>query len=620
MDAVQQRTSQEVQMSHNTGPSIQPWLICPVVESDEETEQVLRYIKFVEKITRFKAFVTFFGNQSLGSRSVISKSLQQRMMDTFCRPAIVAGSEIGDLNRIVNADTLALVIFNGLKDPVLKELLSMPDSLMFVFIYQSERKEPLNSTQITEFFDWCFKRRFFKSLIIFKQDNTYKAWSYRYVTSVIIHQLTDDFLKNMNRQNYHEFLQVRNYRWLVTMYERIPEAFLYNSTDQKDLTGGHVSLGGVNGFVLTTFLRYVNGKMDILSFANRSDLELNGQRLAGNRTVDIGANLIQNHSVALYSGIAKMSRACLVVPSADRLPLSRYYSYSFKGSLRMFTVFIYLANVVIKRLTYPHKSLGSILFTSLMIISTQEMDNRAFRHLRLPDRFIHLSTTVFNLLIGSIICGTLITALNLGYYKQEIVDEQTFLNSGLQVMISDNDQLRLFENNEFPNILVDRLLIVDKRTQERHFFGLNRSYAYFVESDHLLLISHMQKRLTRPKLRMASNKLCTVNHNYRFQVRPELPAVSVLNSFLDRAHESGLLWQWIATALFHVQQMGLVTQAPYEPSERFPLPLSYFKGLLTTCAVLILTSLLVFVLEFAYANWTKRRNRLQRDRINHHVI
>jgi len=80
------------------------------------------------------------------------------------------------------------------------------------------------------------------------------------------------------------------------------------------------------------------------------------------------------------------------------------------------------------------------------------------------------------------------------------------------------------------------------------------------------------------------------------------------------AHEAGLFNKWKSITFSHAQLIGLVSQAPYEPAEKFPLPLDYFRTSCVAYFICISFSLTVFVLECAYTHWSRRRTRLQRNR------
>ncbi|XP_062134271.1 uncharacterized protein LOC133844344 [Drosophila sulfurigaster albostrigata] len=387
----------------------------------------------------------------------------------------------------------------------------------------------------------------------------------------------------------------------------MPEAYLYNSTDQKDITNGNVSLGGFNGYLIVNFLRHLNGTMDILSFANHSDLMMNAKRLAGGRYIDAGANFVTDQSMTEYTSFIGGTRYCIVVPSAERLPLEDYPKHLMHISVHLFLCFVILVNVMLKRIAYPRMSFTAILYASLKVSMMQGISCREFRNLRSSDKLLQVFIHLYNLLMTSLICSKFIRLFTLGVYEPEIDDVQTLVQSGLRIMIFDDEHIRIFNDIELPRNLSDRLLFVDRKEFEKHFFALNRSLAYIATSGHTMQLDYVQEQLSRPKLRIASSQLCTVYQNLRLPIRYDMSTTYFVDSFIRRVQEADLFDKWMKMTLLHARKIGLVTQAPYEPSEMLPLPLALFENLFVKFFMGLTLSFIVFVIECILSFWKKRR-------------
>lgn len=392
------------------------------------------------------------------------------------------------------------------------------------------------------------------------------------------------------------------------MYICIVSSFQYNIT-----TRGTVKrvLGGENGIMMNEFVRYIQGSMELFCFNNRSDLDRNIERITGDRSIDIGVNIVANNSLLNLTPVVMQSRLCLIVPVARRMALHNYYPHCMKGSIYLFWLFVVVVNALIKRLSNPNMTWSELCFSGFYLLIGVCPIGRGFRRLRPAGKIIESFTQLYLMIMVSLICSALTTSFTLGYYEPEIKDAQSLLESGLRIMVNDPEDLRAFEQNELPRELLPRVLFVDRSVRQRHFLSLNVSYAYLIETYKWGNLGVIQGRLRKPKFKLAPDQLCTSYRTLVFDVRPDLPNAYMFYWFVTASKESGLNKKWRRMGLDKAQQLGIISPAPYEPIQEFPLPLEYFTRIFSVYAILMLASLVVFVLEHMHMLWLKRREQQQ---------
>lgn len=381
--------------------------------------------------------------------------------------------------------------------------------------------------------------------------------------------------------------------------------FQYNGTDQKDLTGGHVSLGGQTGIMLVEFMRSMRWLMDIIPMSN--DDEYQRERA----TYDLGANLVSNIIYAKQSPLIISTRSCIVLPYERILAVELYY-HTVNGdySLCVFVAFYVCVMIIFIRLLHPHTAWPSILFRGYSVTIGGTVTNRTFRQMHLSEKFFLICIQLYSVVISGIFSSFLATALTTGLRNPDIVDTNGFLATDLRIMIHNPEMFDIFESNQLPKELTDRLIIVDRDTHNRHLYSLNDSFAYVVDEHQWPLINYIQERLYKPKLKLAPDVFCGNHRFLRFPIHQPLKYTQRLADFVSNIQGSGLLDYWIKIGLYQTKQAGHVHQAPHKSLSQPPLPLQYFKNCFIFYGICLLISLVAMILELVLMYWRSRQNNL----------
>ncbi|TDG52310.1 hypothetical protein AWZ03_001140 [Drosophila navojoa] len=507
----------------------------PIVEAEEDNGILIAIIAEVDRFALHRNFITYSGHQehSLGA-------LQHSLMETFHRPLIVAGPEIGLLHNIITDRNLILIFLN---DP--------PDALL--------RSVDQSLTSIKD------------------------------VSTIFVYKIKD----NMLPKYFVEFL----FNWCLDK-----DIHNYKTRD------GHVTLGGRIGLMLQELMHYMNGTMDFLTLSYSEYQKVMNGGSIDDRSINILANLEPCSFVDPYIPFLMTTRICLIVPYRRKVPLQSYISYFDKRkTLVAFMLFNFIVFVVIKRIANPRQPLNEVLFGSFRLLMSQALPTRMFRALTLSERILEVSTHTYNLVTFSILVSVLAMALIAGLQMPDIVDDETFLASGLRILVHSEQVDNLF--NDIPLSLRNRLIVVDRQTWLEHLNSLNDSYAYVMMSHTWLGFKLKQNRLRLPKLILGPDKLCGVPRYMRFYVQPGVLHLKPMKQFLSQAFEAGLTEKWTHMGFAQAEEMGLIRLAPHDLPSFYPLPIDFYHGTLLLYAIGNLTSIVVFLLEWLYHRWNYIRNK-----------
>ncbi|XP_017969232.1 uncharacterized protein LOC108660369 [Drosophila navojoa] len=571
----------------------------PIVEAEEDNGILIAIIAEVDRFALHRNFITYSGHQehSLGA-------LQHSLMETFHRPLIVAGPEIGLLHNIITDRNLILIFLNDPPDALLRSVdqsLTSIKDVSTIFVYKI--KDNMLPKYFVEFlFNWCLDKDIHNVLLLLRLNNTFEIWTYLYHSDIKTVKLTFEHLKAMQPQDNRKNADLGQHRFLVGFYVKITEVFLYKTRD------GHVTLGGRIGLMLQELMHYMNGTMDFLTLSYSEYQKVMNGGSIDDRSINILANLEPCSFVDPYIPFLMTTRICLIVPYRRKVPLQSYISYFDKRkTLVAFMLFNFIVFVVIKRIANPRQPLNEVLFGSFRLLMSQALPTRMFRALTLSERILEVSTHTYNLVTFSILVSVLAMALIAGLQMPDIVDDETFLASGLRILVHSEQVDNLF--NDIPLSLRNRLIVVDRQTWLEHLNSLNDSYAYVMMSHTWLGFKLKQNRLRLPKLILGPDKLCGVPRYMRFYVQPGVLHLKPMKQFLSQAFEAGLTEKWTHMGFAQAEEMGLIRLAPHDLPSFYPLPIDFYHGTLLLYAIGNLTSIVVFLLEWLYHRWNYIRNK-----------
>lgn len=198
----------------------------PVVHNEDDNGILISLIYELDQFSKFNNFITYFGDQkqNLGS-------IQQSLIDTFYRPMMVGGPEIGTIT-IAYDWNLMLVLFNGINDPLLDSVANSVvnnTNIKFIFVYEVKDNLLPERSFMEHFFKWCCEKQMIHSLLFLKHDKTYEIWAYVVKPKIALYKITIEYLRKTPKETFRKVIDMEKAVSFVVFYKRLPDAF-YVST------------------------------------------------------------------------------------------------------------------------------------------------------------------------------------------------------------------------------------------------------------------------------------------------------------------------------------------------------------------------------------------------------
>lgn len=375
------------------------------------------------------------------------------------------------------------------------------------------------------------------------------------------------------------------------------------------MPGGNIRLSGQTGILLVEFVRYMHGFLDIILISEQKYYEIIGN-------YDVGANLVPKTNFPSTNPLITSTKSCIVLPYERLLPMQRYYSTAnVDDPLFVLGLFYSLVLALMQRLFNPLMPWPTIIFKAFKTFIGMSIDGRTFSRMHLSEKVLLISIQLYTVILIGIIESSLTTAFTTGLRSPDIVNANGFLASDLRIMIHNPNIVKIFERNQLPIALIDRLILVDEQTHNHHLYSLNESFAYVVDEDRWPLIEYIQGRLDKPKLKLVPEALCGNHRFLRLPIRLELGFTNHLALFVRKIQSAGLLEFWMRLGLYEAKKAGLLHQVPHQPCTMHPLPFQFFEYYFIVAGLGLFISLLTCLLEIALMY-----RRTRRDKLNNVII
>lgn len=334
------------------------------------------------------------------------------------------------------------------------------------------------------------------------------------------------------------------------------------------------------------------------------------------RNYDVGANLVPKKIFHSTNPMITSTKSCIILPYERLLPIQLYYSTaSVDNPLFAFGLFYSLILAFMKRLLHPLMPWPTIIFKAFSTFLGMSVDGRTFGRMHLSEKILLISIQLYTVILIGIVGTSLTTAFTTGLRSPDILNVNGFLASDLRIMIHSPNILKIFERNQLPIALINRLILVDEKTYNHHLYSLNDSFAYVVDEDRWPLIEYIQGRLYKPKLKLGPEALCGNHRFLRLPIRLELAITNHLSLFVNKIQSAGLLEFWMRMGLYQAKEAGLLHQVPHQSFTMQPLPFEFFEYYFIVGGLGLLISLLACLLEIALMY-----RRTRRDKLNNVII
>ncbi|XP_070139942.1 uncharacterized protein Ir56a [Drosophila kikkawai] len=539
-------------------------------KTNEKLDQdVNEFFNAVEAPLRFlgcQSIIAYTGNFDL------QPSLEQRLMERFTIPIYTVKSHKGPLNRrYLEAETLVVVMFSGFDDPTLDALndTELAYGLKLSFAFFSTK--PLTLKELREFFNWCWERKFIRSLVMFQGESEFETWIFYKLQKLVVTKIS-------NGGSVTDFFRREVYKFHVQVANDMPSIFWYNSSEQADVIGGgNISLSGPIGIMMVEFMRYLNATMDILAVPEAQNSNYEFLEVGSNRPVDMVANLVDNDSY-LFSPVVRDTQTCLLVPRHRMISEGRYLDKVLDSRLYYLLLATFIMVLVVKYLAHRRRSLVDSLFGSIRFLYAIPLPGGQLDRLPLADKIIEVYCFLWvGIYVTTCVC-VLSSALTTGIHYPPIKDVESMRDSGLRIMTMDPTILQAFKDNVMPTSLEDLVDLVEARVRRQQFLSLNQSVVHVAQTHNWPVLRLYQNRLSTKGFSIAGPKLCSKTRHLRLPISPYSPLRHLFNDYYSKIVESGLQQKWLMTGFQKFRQILGITKLPLDSEKEFkPLTLAFYS-------------------------------------------
>lgn len=249
-----------------------------------------------------------------------------------------------------------------------------------------------------------------------------------------------------------------------------------------------------------------------------------------------------------------------------------------------------------------------LFFNTIRFHCNIPIPDAEMRLMGLPDKCIHLLSSFGMTLFYGVSLSVLATRFTTGCFYPLITDAESFKASGLRIITDDPAVLNLFEENQLPRSLKDKVTIVDIKTLKDSFKSLNDSVAYVAKSTTWAGAQMYQERLTRPRLWIADDKLCSRPRSLNIPIYPHSPMMKIFPDFYMRIFESGLMQKWYRSGYRKYRTLTGILTLPTDPEIYSPVTLYLYKNVIWIYVCGMGMATLTFVIELLYNRFWPMNN------------
>ncbi|XP_001984588.2 uncharacterized protein LOC6557759 [Drosophila grimshawi] len=456
-----------------------------------------------------------------------------------------------------------------------------------------------------DLYAYCFREGFINVLLIHKLNQTLSLYSYNPYPEIRITKLgqVGDYL---NR--WHQLRDLQQYPIRIISFESIPRTFRYVNRRGQLVQSGYMH------HVFLEFARRHNGTVMILKELKFSEIYENYLVYLKNKTIDViykpmESELGTSGTTSLY--LLKMH---IMVPHAR--PIASYIYLT-----RPFTWTVWLAVI------------GSIGYGMLMLCRTNGNRGpeigRHFLHswchilyvaqpminiANWQQYAIHFILISSGLILTTSYLAQLSSMLTAGLFEPQYNTLEDLARAPYKLIMSEYFANYLMHSDSVPPVVRNHIQTVPSSVVENARLSLNTSFMYIGYSDRIRGILYQQHLLKVPRFKMMTQSLC--DGLMSFPVAPGLPYLNILNIYIRRIFESGILKKMRSDSWRDVVKSGITKLMRGDGVEEKHYDLEFYFYVFALWAIGLGLSVLCFILELLRKRMTLQNSQTNEGHFN----
>ncbi|KAH8402466.1 hypothetical protein KR009_012209, partial [Drosophila setifemur] len=486
-------------------------------------------------------------------------SIEQALSEEFQLPIVVWGLRRNiTLRHLLGEKTLVCVSITSVlteEEPIFDVLIDGLFGLPYVpilFMYKRLGNAVPSVEQLKILFAWCWQNRFINVFLTHQHGRSRNRSGLDLYTYTPFPEVT---IKNLSQSGYQHkdvLLDLRGHEFRVPVFQDPLNVF--------QRSNGRLS--GAFGYMFASYVRHRRGRLrlELAVDVDRYNYHEHLMLAASRGEIEVGVHpystMLPGSSLTEGSFPVGLTNSCVLVPWQRESPPGRFIRIAARVNGCFFVVLL-LAMTLTWHLAAGSSERGIQL--SLAAFYQQSLPDREFHRLTEPYKCIHVAV-----LLGAFILWTMSTAnLSSVFTSQnqgsQIQNVDDFLATPLRLMVTHSEVETYFDAGLLPSGLKPRLLVVNRSTLAEHLNRLNTSYAYCITTEHWEVVSMQQRRLHRPRFRVATD-ICTSIHFLRFPIQRNSPFRRNLYRFLTHSRQHGISSYWTLRSSLDAIHAGLVVE------------------------------------------------------------
>uniref|UniRef100_A0A1I8N6R2 Ionotropic glutamate receptor C-terminal domain-containing protein n=1 Tax=Musca domestica TaxID=7370 RepID=A0A1I8N6R2_MUSDO len=490
-----------------------------------------------------------------------------------------SSESIPNLGKILTNRNLAVILINDIFNRELKEFVStslgasMETKLIFLLIGHelTEVLPFIRQEKLLRFFRWCWSKNILNAILMYQEkhvvanvdDLKMEIYSYSPFPRPI---------KLIKLTNVHPFffffdrtLDVRGYEFKTPVFNDKPSVFKAKRLDDDDDDDNDEEVSGIAGHLYLEFVKSINGKFVELETPESHPMMLDYEyELLVARNIDIAIHPFSNLLPHGYYGSYPITNtnSCVLVPVIPEIFVGHYIPRIMNLNMWLQVLVLFtgfqVAYFLIDKFNggkwYPWKSI-SLTLKGMLNMSLGEINVSETFGIFSRSRIllIHMLVLLSGMLYSLSFIAGLTSALSATIFGKKLETLEDLRRANISIMMLDYMYFMYNYMDIIPNSFESNVLIADVETVSHHLNSLNTSFAYAVYNEEWQVLQSLQKKLWKPKFRIAS-KLCIANVYLSFPIQFNSAFYHPLKNFILRIRETGLELKWTSDILKDIRE------------------------------------------------------------------
>lgn len=411
-------------------------------------------------------------------------------------------------------------------------------------------------------FSYSFREGFINVLLVHQENQTTSLYTYNPYPVIQIHrlsQLEDYFSSRLQLGNFHHF-PLR-----TVLFKGEPRILHYVNRKGELVTAGYMFNA------LNEFIKRHNGTLKTFGEPKSFDI---GVYMLQKKIIDFAAYPKEIQWNLSSTAPLYLLREYFAVPYSRPIASYLYFSRPFQSTLWLAVMGTVLFSTIALYIIY--KQDGSEISMEFLCSWCYVMflPQPVLRILKWQQFAIHCLMLLWGFILTNLYLTLLSSMLTSGLFEPQLNTVEDLISSPYRLLADDFIANYFRKLDIIPAEILDRMVIVHGHTLDKARNDLNTSFMYICYEDRLDGILYQQHLLKVPRFKKIPKSF--MDGIMAFPLAHGLPYLKMLNIYLRRIFESGVLQKMKSDAWMDTIESGLYILFKSEGVEQKPYDLEFY--------------------------------------------